>query len=585
MVEHIAAGSILVLDWGSVETKAFLIDRVNSLYRLVARGHSSTFGPYSEEDPTIGFQAAISQIEEATGRTLLNREGLPIMPEQEATGVDIFAAASSYAPPLRVMLVGLSDELSIAEARKALNSYYTVEAGYFSFLAEPDRSRRLSALLKTFMESQPDLVLMVGGTDDGAAEPLLELARMLAVAYSLWQGETPPPLVFAGNNSVADAVREILGNATTVHVCENVLPSLEERRWGSLLPVLEELYQGTLLGTLHNSSAFSSLLPSGTFTSTASAFALMMRFLKHFYGLEKGIIGVDLGGRRVTSVGVASEGFSMTVREGVGFNEALLLLEEGRPEKVQRWIPFEVTPERIAEIILERHLRPATLPETREEYVIETAVIRELLIEALEPAREQWKALFPRLNSLFAPEVDLIVATGGVLSALPAKGDKALILLDSLQPAGIVNLAVDPLGLTPALGALASISPKATIHVLQKDAIAALGTVVAPIGTAPDGETAMRLQIQFDDGRSLDVEVPAGAIEVVPLPPERKARLKISLSRHFVLSTSTEQRSASVEVQGGSVGIILDARGRPLRIPESPEERIEKLQKWQWEIG
>ena len=35
-----------------------------------------------------------------------------------------------------------------------------------------------------------------------------------------------------------------------------------------------------------------------------------------------------------------------------------------------------------------------------------------------------------------------------------------------------------------------------------------------------------------------------------------------------------------VELQGGVVGLIFDGRGRPLRMPENPRERVEKLSRW-----
>jgi hypothetical protein len=36
---------------------------------------------------------------------------------------------------------------------------------------------------------------------------------------------------------------------------------------------------------------------------------------------------------------------------------------------------------------------------------------------------------------------------------------------------------------------------------------------------------------------------------------------------------------------GGALGLIIDARGRPLPIPTDPETRIEVNRKWLWDIG
>ena len=36
----------------------------------------------------------------------------------------------------------------------------------------------------------------------------------------------------------------------------------------------------------------------------------------------------------------------------------------------------------------------------------------------------------------------------------------------------------------------------------------------------------------------------------------------------------------AVKAIGGAVGLILDARGRPLRLPEEPSERAAQLRAW-----
>jgi hypothetical protein len=33
------------------------------------------------------------------------------------------------------------------------------------------------------------------------------------------------------------------------------------------------------------------------------------------------------------------------------------------------------------------------------------------------------------------------------------------------------------------------------------------------------------------------------------------------------------------------VGLIIDARGRPLRLPDDPAQRRERIQMWHWEVG
>jgi hypothetical protein len=41
------------------------------------------------------------------------------------------------------------------------------------------------------------------------------------------------------------------------------------------------------------------------------------------------------------------------------------------------------------------------------------------------------------------------------------------------------------------------------------------------------------------------------------------------------------------KVQGGAVGLIIDARGRPLvnALPSDADERLQRVQQWLWDVG
>ncbi len=567
------AGSILALDWGSSRTKAFLLDRVDGNYRLIATGWAPTFGRALEYDPLKGLQEAVSRIEKAVGRRLMGEEGLPLIPEREMEGVDFFTASVSFPSPLKVMLMSLS-KISLEAARKAISSYYTVEAGSFSFLEEESRSARVERLLRTLSENMPDLILITGGTEGSNIEPIVEMAQMLSLVYPLYPGLGKPPIIFAGNSAARGAIEETLGPLTQLRFVDNLLPTLEEQNIGPLFKELEDLYLQLKLSELYDLSYLRSTL-SAPLTSSLSAFTLMIRYLCSLYGFERGVLGIDVGGTYTTIVGATKDNFFSTIRSDLALNHADFLLYE--PERVARWLPYETNPEKIAEIVLEKSLRPESIPVTKEELMVEGAVIREILMEAFSTAREAFKGLFgPELA------VDMVVVTGGALGSFPVKGWVALMLLDSLQLSGVMMLAVDKLGLCSALGSIAPLNPVAVSQVLERDALIPLGTIIAPSGSAPERAIAIRATISFDDGRVLEAEVKAGSIEIIPLAPGRKASLEISLSKGMSLEPSERKGQAKIEVRGGLIGIVLDARGRPLGLP-SPQQRS-KIQKWLWEM-
>ena len=56
-------------------------------------------------------------------------------------------------------------------------------------------------------------------------------------------------------------------------------------------------------------------------------------------------------------------------------------------------------------------------------------------------------------------------------------------------------------------------------------------------------------------------------------------------ARHFDVGLGQPGRGAVAEVEGGALGIIVDARGRPLRLPKDDVQRRELLQQWLSALG
>ena len=44
-------------------------------------------------------------------------------------------------------------------------------------------------------------------------------------------------------------------------------------------------------------------------------------------------------------------------------------------------------------------------------------------------------------------------------------------------------------------------------------------------------------------------------------------------------------RGRSITIKGGAVGVIIDARGRPLALPKPAEKRYEAVQAWHARLG
>mgnify|MGYP001052323740 CR=1 FL=1 len=67
--------------------------------------------------------------------------------------------------------------------------------------------------------------------------------------------------------------------------------------------------------------------------------------------------------------------------------------------------------------------------------------------------------------------------------------------------------------------------------------------------------------------------------------PARAALATLAFALVALLGACGPGVGGKVDVVGGALGVIIDARGRPLTLPQDPARRIELVKKWQWTLG
>ena len=229
MTDGLEIESILAADCGSTMTKVILIDTIDGQYRFVAQGEALSTIESPRADVLLGVRHAIGQIEEATGRLLLDEQGQLITPEQASgNGVDAFVATTSAAAPLRLILAGLTRDVSIESARRAISSTYALVEDTISLDDGAQRERRSAeARIRILQRHQPDVVFLVGGTDGGATAPVADIAEVVALACCIMDSAARPWIVFAGNKEARPLVAEILGGKGELRAVDNVRPALD----------------------------------------------------------------------------------------------------------------------------------------------------------------------------------------------------------------------------------------------------------------------------------------------------------------------------------------------------------------------
>src|SRR5205085_6499216 len=96
---------IIATDCGSTTTKAILIEWVEEQqsYRQTYRGEAPTTVEAPFEDVTKGVLNSIQEVEELSGRKILDGENI-ITPAKGNTGVDIYISTSSAGGGLQMLV-------------------------------------------------------------------------------------------------------------------------------------------------------------------------------------------------------------------------------------------------------------------------------------------------------------------------------------------------------------------------------------------------------------------------------------------------------------------------------------------------
>ncbi|MFP4343958.1 MAG: glutamate mutase L [Anaerolineales bacterium] len=582
--EHNTIESILVADCGTVATKLLLLERVESSYRFVAQAESLTTINPPWENVTVGILNAIEDLEQTTGRTIY-ASGHVITPREGLQGVDAFVVILSAPEPLRLIIAGLVREMSLESARRAAAATYASVEGMLyreGSLHSPEE-----AWARAVRNIAPDVVFLVGGVDGGASRPVMELADAIALGTSMLSEERRPLLLYAGNAQLRSRITKLLGGITEVEVVDNVRPSVDTEHLGPAEEVLEQYFiEKRLMSTPGVDTAMSwSGLPV---QPTATAFGRVVEYLWHRENNpNRGVLGVDLGAAS-TTVAAYFDGrlyLSIFGEQGVAFGPIPWLAQHGL-RHLLRWLPEDVDPERVLSLLHNRQLRPSTVPQEVPDLWVEQAVVREILRSALRSARPTWDAgKAETAASGLMPYCDPIIISGGGIVHMPRPGHALLTVLDGLEPVGISTVLLDINRAAPALGAVASIKPLAAASALESGILASLGTVISPMGSGRLGDPVLRMKITYEDSTELDVEAHYGDLEIWPLLPGQRATLEIHPGRRFDIGLGGPGRGGKVQAIGGLVGLVVDARGRPLGLPAGVEQRQKLLQRWIWDVG
>ncbi|MEZ6051175.1 MAG: glutamate mutase L [Planctomycetaceae bacterium] len=592
---------ILATDCGSTTTKAILIEKIDGQYRQTHRGEAPTTVEQPVADVTVGVVNAASEVGELAGRRLVNEQGQIIRPAKPASdgqppeGCDIYISTSSAGGGLQMLVTGVVREMTAASAKRAALGAGAI---VMDTIASNDR-RKPHEQIQRIRELRPDMILMSGGTDGGTIEHVVEIAELVAPAkpQPRFGSGYRMPVIYAGNKEAAKFVAETFDDSVDLTVVENIRPVLERENLG---PARDQIHDVFLEHVMAHAPGYDKLIDwtDAPIMPTPGAVGDILQQIAKARGIN--VVGVDIGGATtdVFSVFDGPEGepvFNRTVSANLGMSYSIsnVCAEAGMPS-VLRWVHFDMDERELRNRVKNKMIRPTTIPQTLEALVFEQAVSREALRLAYIQHREFATTLkgvqqqrtvgdtFSQQKSgqsiVDNMKLDLLVASGGVLSHAPRMEQTASMLIDAFEPEGVTELAKDSIFMMPHLGVLASVHSRAALEVFEKDCLIYLGTCVAAKGRTKPGKQCFSYEIS---GSTLNErgEMSFGDVRLFPLGLGETARITVEPARGFDVGGGPGKR-VEREVRGGTVGLILDARGRPLILPEDRAECRRTVKEW-----
>ncbi|MFP6702462.1 MAG: glutamate mutase L [Planctomycetaceae bacterium] len=581
---------ILATDCGSTTTKAILIEKVDGEFRQTFRGEAPTTVEQPAADVTMGVVNSVTEVAELAGRRLIGDDGLVIRPATDTQGCDIYISTSSAGGGLQMMVAGVIREMTAASAKRA-----ALGAGAIVMDTIATNDKRLPhEQIQRIRELRPDMILISGGTDGGTTQHVVQIAEMVAPAkpQPRFGSEYRMPVIFAGNVDARQGITDTFDDSVELSLVDNLRPTMERE---NLAPARDAIHDLFLEHVMAHAPGYDKLISwtDAPIMPTPGAVGNILQQIAQQRGVNA--VGVDIGGATTDVFSVFDGTFNRTVSANLGMSYSISnVCAEATLPSILRWVPLDMDERELRNRVKNKMIRPTTIPQTLESLLFEQAVAR----EALRLAYVQHKDFATTLKGVqqqrtvgdtFSQQqsgqtivnnmtLDLLVASGGVLSHAPRMAQTAAMLVDAFQPEGITTLAKDSIFMMPHLGVLSQVLPEAAVQVFERDCLVYLGTCIAPAGLGKPGKTCFQYEIT-GDGIAESGEVTFGELKLLKMADGVTATAVIEPAKGFDVGEGPGKRIER-EIRGGTVGILLDGRGRPLILPEDRDACRQAVVAW-----
>ena len=453
--------NILLIDFGSTYTKVTAVDVEKEQILGTAASYTTVSTDINE-----GLNNALCLLEQKTGKLIF----------------DDCYACSSAAGGLRMVTCGLVPELTGEAAKLASLGAGAKTVGVYAFQLTEDDIDEIRKL-------NPDIFLLVGGTDGGNTECIIHNAKMLADMKPEF------PIVVAGNRTAAKECERILKECE-VYICPNVMPKFGMLQIEPTQKQIREIFLNRIIKAKGLSNVTKIL--SDIMMPTPSAVMQSMELLSKGCDNEMGIgelIAVDVGGATTDIYSVAdgmpenmstvykgiSEPYSKRTVEGdIGMRYSIEgIIDAVGIKKISKLSGLST--ERVLDLVNYLKRNTEAVPDGDEEMeALDFAFASCAVCEAVTRHAGTISETYTMLGQTYVQEgknltnVKQIVVTGGSLIHTKRTEEIAKFALyssetpSSLKPK-TANVWVDKKYILAAMGLLSSYYPETALRIMKKE--------------------------------------------------------------------------------------------------------------------
>ena len=561
---------VLTIDIGTVNTRVSLFERENGRYQFTGTASNRTVYSDSGEVEYQSISGAVQKLESALERHFLDDTGKIVIPQKLGMiGADQVVLTWSGGEMPRVVLMGLTNDTSIKAMENLLRKNGLTASA--SICAMDGKS--LTDNIGTLIASDPDIVLVSGGTEKGAEHALYRLGEILLMACKSIDEQNRPSILYMGNSEARAQFERVFHQMADITFSDNIMGAQEAR----LSPTTA--FQKVMLHFGKEKNPAIAQLQRETKCAAISgdfAYGRCIRLLSRINRANHSVLGIEVGANRTLSAFGANLDLEMSKFDG-GIGRTLPeLLEKYSVNEILPWISFQLKESELTDYIMNKSVHPELIPANSYSAEIEQILAQFLIRAAIDqnPAKAQ----------LTDGTLGMVLLGGSVLRNVEDPGDALRIGMNSLHPFGLNDYYLDMNGLASAVGGLAGVNRELAAQVTSPAMFLNLGRVITPHSAVKEGKRVFSVSPRDEGGNIEKVDIIQGGIKRIPLEYGRYYELDwFNVSKSVTLPGIPTW--TSIGFKAGCFGLVFDMRGETLEMPKDRTAQIHLLERWKNELG